>query len=128
MQSGWAVMGDPQVLRGYCLLLPDPVVPHLNALPPEGQALFMRELAALGQAVFEVVRPVRINFALFGNVEPALHGHVIPRYEDEPESLRKAHPWSHDWSAAPPFDPVRDGPLLATLRARLEPQSNPLSE
>jgi hypothetical protein len=28
-------MGDPQVLRGYCLLLPDPVVPHLNAMVPE---------------------------------------------------------------------------------------------
>lgn len=31
MPTGWVVMGDPQVLRGYCLLLPDPVVPHFNA-------------------------------------------------------------------------------------------------
>jgi len=67
-------MGDPQVLRGYCLLLPDPVVPHLNALPAAGQAAFLADLARLGQALFEVVRPVRVNYALFGNVEPALHG------------------------------------------------------
>ena len=26
MLSGWAVLGDPQITRGYCLLLPDPVV------------------------------------------------------------------------------------------------------
>ena len=24
LASGWAVLGEPQVLRGYCLLLPDP--------------------------------------------------------------------------------------------------------
>ena len=27
LASGWAVMGDVQFLPGYCLLLPDPVVP-----------------------------------------------------------------------------------------------------
>jgi hypothetical protein len=32
MSSGWVVMGERQVFAGYCLLLPDPVVPHLNAL------------------------------------------------------------------------------------------------
>ena len=30
MPSGWAVLGDPQILPGYCLLLPDPVVGDLN--------------------------------------------------------------------------------------------------
>jgi diadenosine tetraphosphate (Ap4A) HIT family hydrolase len=113
-------MGDPQVLRGYCLLLPDPVVPHLNALPAAGQAAFLADLARLGQALFEVVRPVRVNYALFGNVEPALHGHAIPRYADEPDALRTAQPWAYDWAAAPHFDAARDGPLLRQIRARLE--------
>ena len=26
--SGWVVMGERQVLPGYCLLLPEPVAPH----------------------------------------------------------------------------------------------------
>ncbi|MBV9725466.1 MAG: hypothetical protein JO299_09860, partial [Gammaproteobacteria bacterium] len=30
--SGWAVFGERQFVRGYALLLPDPVVPNLNAL------------------------------------------------------------------------------------------------
>ncbi len=120
LPSGWAVMGDPQVLRGYCLLLPDPVVPHLNALPPEGQAAFLADLARLGQAVLEVTGALRINYAMFGNLEPALHAHVHPRFADEPESLRTAHPWAYDWAAARRFDPVLDGALLAALRARLE--------
>jgi diadenosine tetraphosphate (Ap4A) HIT family hydrolase len=119
LPSGWAVMGDPQVLRGYCLLLPDPVVPHLNALPPEGQAAFLADLARLGQAVLEVTGAVRINYAMFGNLEPALHAHVHPRFADEPESLRTAQPWAYDWSAARRFDVARDGALLAALRAQL---------
>jgi diadenosine tetraphosphate (Ap4A) HIT family hydrolase len=120
LASGWAVMGDPQVLAGYCLLLPDPVVPHLNALTPEAQLAFLADLARLGQAVLELTGALRINYAMFGNLEPALHAHVHPRHANEPEALRTAHPWAYDWSAARRFDPGRDGPLLRALRARLD--------
>jgi diadenosine tetraphosphate (Ap4A) HIT family hydrolase len=119
LASGWAVMGDPQVLEGYCLLLPDPVVPHLNALSPDAQAAFLADLARLGEAVLEQTGTLRINYAIFGNLEPALHAHVHPRYAHEAEALRTAHPWAYDWSAARRFDPGRDGPLLQALRARL---------
>jgi diadenosine tetraphosphate (Ap4A) HIT family hydrolase len=119
MATGWAVMGDPQVLRGYCLLLPDPVVPHLNALPPQGQAAFLADMGRLGQAVFEATGALRINYALFGNVEPALHAHVIPRYADEPEALRTANPWGYDWTLAPAFDASREDALLRDIRSRL---------
>jgi diadenosine tetraphosphate (Ap4A) HIT family hydrolase len=119
LPSGWAVMGDPQVLTGYCLLLPDPVVPHLNALPPDAQVIFLADLARLGQAVLEATGAVRINYAMFGNLEPALHAHVHPRFADEPEAMRTAHPWAYDWSSARRFDMGRDGALLAALQARL---------
>lgn len=121
LPSGWAVMGDPQVLEGYCLLLPDPVVPHLNALPADGQAAFLADLSRLGQAVLELTGAVRINYALFGNFEPALHAHVHPRFTDEPAALRAANPWAYDWAAARRFDPARDGALLEALRSRLAP-------
>ena len=119
LPSGWAVMGDPQVLTGYCLLLPDPVVPHLNAMPPAEQARFLGDMSQLGQAVIELTGALRINYAMFGNLEPALHAHVFPRFETEPVALRTAHPWAYDWSRARAFDAVRDGPLLADLRTRL---------
>jgi diadenosine tetraphosphate (Ap4A) HIT family hydrolase len=117
--SGWAVLGDPQVLPGYCLLLPDPVVPHLNALPAVAQQLFLADMARLGQAVQELTDAVRINYAIFGNVEPALHAHVFPRYADEPAERVQANPWGYDWSKAPRFDPASDLELVAALRARL---------
>lgn len=115
MPSGWALMGPKQVLRGYCLLLPDPVVPHLNALEPPQRDQFMRDLGTLGDAVLRATQALRINYAIFGNLEPALHAHIHPRYADEPEQYRAGNPWSYDWSCAPAFDPETHGRLQADI-------------
>ncbi len=119
LASGWAVLGSPQVLPGYCLLLPDPVVPTLNALAGAQRAAFLADMAALGDAVLAVTGAVRINYAVFGNLDPALHAHVIPRYQDEPEGLRTAQPWAYDWSAAPAFDPEQHRDLGNRIHAAL---------
>jgi diadenosine tetraphosphate (Ap4A) HIT family hydrolase len=119
LASGWAVLGNPQVLPGYCLLLPDPVVPTLNALAGAERAVFLADMAALGDAVLAVTGAVRINYAVFGNLDPALHAHVIPRYQDEPEGLRTAQPWAYDWSAAPVFDPEQHRDLGNRIHAAL---------
>lgn len=119
LPSGWAVMGMAQFLEGYCLLLPDPVVPHLNAMPESARNQFLSDMGKLGDAVFNATGALRINYAMFGNVEPALHAHVIPRFTDEDETMKTAHPWSYDWSAAPPFDLMQHRPLLQKIRALL---------
>lgn len=116
MASGWAVLGDPQILPGYCLLLPDPVVPDLNALAGPARQQFLDDMARLGDAVLEVTGADRINYEILGNVEPALHAHVIPRYASEPAETRRQPVWLHDWTMAPPFDVTGH----ADLRRRLE--------
>ena len=110
MASGWAVFGQQQFVRGYALLLPDPVVPTLNALGTEQRVQFLLDMARLGDALLRSTNAVRINYAIFGNVEPALHAHVVPRYADEPDAFRTAQPWAYDWDAAPPFaaDSLKD--------------------
>lgn len=117
--SGWAVFGQQQFVNGYLLLLPDPVVPDLNALTPERRSQFMLDMSHLGDALVRTTAPIRVNYAIFGNVEPALHAHVIPRYRNEPEEMRTAHPWMYDWNKAPAFDPVGSGPLMRALRTEL---------
>lgn len=116
LPSGWAVFGAQQFVRGYLLLLPDPVVPQLNALAGAARAQFLADMARLGDALLQVTAAARINYAIFGNVEPALHAHVIPRYADEPEAMRTAQPWAYDWSSAAPFDTVSLAPLAHALR------------
>jgi len=118
MTSGWAVLGDPQILPGYCLLLPDPVFPDLNALAGAARQQFLADMAHLGDAVLTVTGAERINYEILGNVEPALHAHVIPRYATEPEASRRAPVWLHDWQAAPRFAVDRDRPLANALAAR----------
>jgi diadenosine tetraphosphate (Ap4A) HIT family hydrolase len=102
--SGWALFGERQFLRGYTLLLPDPVVPTLNALGSKERAAYLQDVARLGDAVLKLTGAARINYAILGNQEPALHTHVIPRYADEPDKLRTSHPWAYDWEAAPLFN------------------------
>jgi diadenosine tetraphosphate (Ap4A) HIT family hydrolase len=120
MPTGWAVMGSPQVLRGYCLLLPDPVVPHLNALEARERDRFMCDLGRLGEAVLLATGALRVNYAMFGNLEPALHAHVHPRYADEPQSMRSAHPWSYDWSQAPVYSLLEHERLRSRIAQCLE--------
>ncbi|HUN24714.1 MAG TPA: HIT domain-containing protein [Steroidobacteraceae bacterium] len=117
--SGWVLFGERQFVRGYVLLLPEPVVPSLNALAAKERAQFLIDMARLGDALLKVTGAVRINYAILGNVEPVLHAHVIPRYADEPEALRTAHPWAYDWTAAPAFDRKAHGALAESLRAEL---------
>jgi diadenosine tetraphosphate (Ap4A) HIT family hydrolase len=119
LSSGWAVLGERQVLPGYCLLLPDPVVPALNALAGAGRAAFLADMAALGDAVLAATRAERINYAIFGNQDPALHAHVIPRYHDEPAPYVTSHPWSYDWGQAPAFDAERHRELRDRIHAAL---------
>jgi len=120
LPSGWVVMGERQVFPGYCLLLPDPVVDHLNALDPERRGQFLADMALLGDAVLASTGAVRINYAMFGNAEPALHAHVFPRHAAEPAATRSGHPWSLDWNAAPAYSEALHGELKHRIAARLE--------
>lgn len=122
-KSGWVVMGDPQVTRGYCLLLPDPVVPTLNDLPGDVRDQFLREMGLLGDAVLEVTGCLRINYEILGNLEPALHAHVFPRYGDEPAEIRAKPIWFHDWNAAASFDQATHHQLVEALRLALRKRS-----
>lgn len=126
LPSGWAVFGEQQFLRGYSLLLPDPVVAHLNdfVMDEAGRSIareqFLADMARLGEALWQATGAVRINYAMFGNVEPALHVHLIPRYTDEAAQFATAHPWAYDWGAAPRFDAASLAPLRDDIRRRLQ--------
>jgi diadenosine tetraphosphate (Ap4A) HIT family hydrolase len=120
MPSGWAVLGEQQFLRGYALLLPDPVVGTFNELDASERAQAMTDAGRLGDALMQVTGALRINYAIFGNVEPALHIHVVPRYTHEPDAMRTAHPWMYDWNSAPPFDAAKDAALVSDLRLALQ--------
>jgi diadenosine tetraphosphate (Ap4A) HIT family hydrolase len=119
LASGWLVMGERQIFTGYCLLLPDPVVPHLNALGATAREQFLADMARAGDALMAATGALRINYALFGNVEPALHAHLFPRLASEPEATRTAQPFALDWNLAPRYSNGVHGELKLHIAAAL---------
>jgi diadenosine tetraphosphate (Ap4A) HIT family hydrolase len=103
MPSGWAVMGDVQFLPGYCLLLPDPVVASLNDLDADARAIYLLDMARIGDAVLQASGASRINYEILGNSEPELHCHIFPRYASEPDDKRRMPVWFYDWKNALPY-------------------------
>lgn len=118
MHSGWAVMGQEQLLAGYALLLADPVAGSLNAIHHETRTRFLEDMAALGDAVLAATGARRINYAIYGNLVPELHAHVIPRFDEEPEAFRTLPYWLYPEAdrTGRPFDPRQHEPLRISIR------------
>jgi diadenosine tetraphosphate (Ap4A) HIT family hydrolase len=124
MASGWAVMGDVQFLPGYCLLLPDPVVPSLNDLDAEARTTYLLDMTLIGDAVLQATDALRMNYEILGNSEPELHCHIFPRYATEPDEKRRMPAWFYDWKNAPPYDEQVHGNLRVKIAQLLEASAN----
>ena len=122
MASGWAVLGDAQFPRGYCLLLPDPVVGSINALEGASRAQFLADMVAIGDALLALTGAYRINYELQGNSDQALHAHVFARYRSEDPERRKGPVWMYDAALrrAAPFDAVLHAELRGALALWLD--------
>ena len=120
MASGWAVMGDVQFLPGYCLLLPDPVVASLNDLDTQARAVYLLDMARLGDAVLQATGALRMNYEILGNSEPELHCHIFPRYASEPDDKRKMPAWFYDWKTAVAYSEQAHGDLRQNIACLLE--------
>ena len=120
-RSGFIIMGASQVLRGYCLLLPHDVPAHLNALALNDRILFLQEMSQVGESIMKVVGAVRMNYEMLGNLEPALHAHIIPRFHDEPSELKTLPYWKYPDKLIQDFQfsIEKDSELMNQIRAQL---------
>jgi diadenosine tetraphosphate (Ap4A) HIT family hydrolase len=119
-------MADSQFLPGYCLLLAYPQVGKLNDLVGENRRQFLDDMARLGDAVLAATGCLRINYSIYGNLDPFLHAHVIPRYEWEASEYATKPPMQipaelrEDPSHA--FTPERHRELMELILAELRGQ------
>jgi diadenosine tetraphosphate (Ap4A) HIT family hydrolase len=120
LPSGFAVMADSQFLPGYCLLLAYPQAGKLNDLEGARRSQFLMDMARLGDAILAATNCLRINYSIYGNLDPFLHAHVIPRYEWEPEDYRSKPPMQipAELREAPEhaFDTQRHAALMDAIR------------
>ena len=120
--SGWAALCDAQFLRGYTILLADPVVASINDLDRTRRAEFLCDMALIGDALLEVTGAYRINYGILGNSDQFLHAHIIPRTLNEPEEFRKGLPWSYpkDLVDTVIFDPEQDKELMQQIASAIQ--------
>lgn len=124
LKSGWVMLGEVQPLPGYCLLFSDPVVPSLNSLDESQRIQYSLDAIRVGDALLSVAGALRINYETWGNLDPALHTHIVPRYKTEPDELRVLPACkAYDWKLAKPFNLKEDGDLMARLKEFLKPYS-----
>ena len=120
--SGWAVMCDMQFLRGYTILLADPVVGSINDLDRLQRVDYLNDMTLIGDALLEVTGAYRINYGIMGNSDPFLHAHIVPRYLSEPDKLRTGLPWSYPQKMVDEvvFDLERDKELMQQIAAAIQ--------
>ena len=120
LKSGWLVIGMVQPLPGYCLFLADPVVASINDLGEQVRAAYSLDVLRCGDAILAATGAARMNYETWGNSEPALHTHLMPRYDWE-EAQKRTRPacLGYSWEAARPFNPEKDSPFMENVRARL---------
>jgi diadenosine tetraphosphate (Ap4A) HIT family hydrolase len=117
LPSGWVVLCTMQYLRGYCILLPDAVVPSLNDLTRQQRESYLYDMSIVGDALLEVTGAYRINYAIMGNSDQVLHAHIVPRYLTEPDEFRMNTPWSYPQEVMDStlFDNDRDRELMSKI-------------
>ena len=102
--SGWAVFGERQIVRGYALLLPDPVVPNLNALGARERIAFLSDMSRLGDALLKVTG-ARASTTPSSATRTRRCMRTSSRVTSmSPKTLRCKQPWAYDWSDAPLFE------------------------
>jgi len=120
LDNSYVVLGDAQFYRGYCVLLAKHHAQELFELPREEARGLSEELRSVAQAIWHVVKPLKLNYECLGNLEPHVHWHVFPRYESEEEKLRRAPVWERPASErSRPLEETDQRALMAALRAEI---------
>ena len=93
LEHSYVILGDAQFYRGYCILFAKHHAHELFQLPRDEALALSDEVRSVGEAIFNVVKPLKLNYECLGNLEPHVHWHVFPRYENEAQESRVGPIW-----------------------------------
>lgn len=88
LQRGWIAsldsvhvhLQDDDAFVGYCVLVHRRHVVELLELSASEQRELIGDVARVSEVLQEATRPLKLNYAMLGNLVPHLHVHVIPRF------------------------------------------------
>jgi diadenosine tetraphosphate (Ap4A) HIT family hydrolase len=122
LKSGWVMANEIQPLDGYCLILSDPVVKDLNSLDEPARSQYCLDMIRVGDAILQSTNAYKINYETWGNLDPALHSHIVPRYRDESDDKRVLPACkAYDFTTARKFGEQKDKEFVEKMRNLLAP-------
>ncbi len=120
LPSGWLVIGDVQPLPGYCVFLADPVIASINDLNEDGRIQYSLDVLRCGDAILATTDASRMNYETWGNSEPALHTHLMPRYDwEKPDKRCMPACMGYSWKTARRFKPEHDTKFIENVKNHL---------
>lgn len=69
--------------KGHCFLLHKEKAKDLSRLSILERNFFFSDVARTAKAIQTIFHPQAFNYVSYGDIEPTLHFHVIPKYEEE---------------------------------------------
>lgn len=119
------ILGDNQGCPGWCVLILQRHVLHLDELSLDEQAALFREVARAARAIRRAFPtagpgggPPRINYECLGNQVGHIHWHLIPRHADDPDPRNAVWGWPGGQLKGTMDGPAR-ARLVEQLRAAL---------
>lgn len=79
-----AYLHDDQFFPGWTVLVLKRHATELFDLTREERGRLVDEVADVARALAGEFQPVKVNYALLGNLIPHIHWHLIPRLVDDP--------------------------------------------
>jgi diadenosine tetraphosphate (Ap4A) HIT family hydrolase len=83
LETGYVVIGDHQLFKGYTLFLCKHHKTELHFLDEDIKAGFLVEMSKVAEAVYNAFNPDKLNYELLGNGDAHLHWHIFPRRESD---------------------------------------------
>jgi diadenosine tetraphosphate (Ap4A) HIT family hydrolase len=111
-----AALFPDQTFRGRCLVTLREHYTELFQLTPAMRTAFSEDVTRIAAAVSRAFSPIKINYALLGNLVPHMHWHVIPRYRED--GLYPKPIWVSEPSGTL-LSPGERGALIAAVRRHL---------
>jgi len=76
-------MPKNQANRGWLIVVTKTHACEIFALPKDQRHHFIDDISKVAKAAQKIWEPVKINYAIYGNIVPHLHCHIQPRYRSE---------------------------------------------
>ena len=125
LSTGYVVFGDHKFYKGYTLFLSKIHASELHVIDQKTRQSFLNEMSLVGEAVYKVFKPEKLNYELLGNKYSHMHWHIYPRHKDDPDPKRPI--WSYPKNKRCNDNTVASAAFLSKYKPILYTELNTIS-